>query len=265
MFRYFCADNNIINNTVTVEGGDEKHLKTILRAQPGDKISVVTESKEYIAEIKGVNKEKIICTLIEEVMSNNETKINITLCQGIPKQTKMETIIQQNVELGVKSFIPLITERTVVKFNQKDREQKKLNRWQKIARESAKQSKRNIIPVVEPIMTVKELVEKLKDEDALVLVPYELEDVKLLKDVLFESSDNYYIVIGPEGGFDIKEIQMLQEIGAHIVTLGKRILRTETAGVVTAAVVLYACNEMIPPPSDRIQTLSDNTFRPILP
>ena len=244
MFRYFCDDDRISNDKVTVEGGDAKHLKTILRAQPGDRISVVTESKEYIAEIIEVNKENIICTLIEEVLTCNETKINITLCQGIPKQTKMETIIQQNVELGVKSFIPLITERTVVKLNDKDREQKKLDRWQKIAKESAKQSKRNIIPEVEPIMTVKELVGKLKNEDALILVPYELEDVKLLKDVLYEPKQNYYIVIGPEGGFDIKEIEMFQEIGAHIVTLGKRILRTETAGVVTSAIVMYACNEM---------------------
>ena len=245
MFRYFCADENIKNNTVNVTGGDAKHLKTILRAQPGDKISVVTESKEYIAEIKEINIENIVCVLIEEIFSNNETKINITLCQGIPKKTKLETIIQQNVELGVKSFIPLITERTVVKLNEKDREQKKLDRWQKIAKESAKQSKRNIIPTVEPIITVSELIEKLKNIDAEIIVPYELEDVKILKDVLKEPKDNYYIVIGPEGGFDIKEIEMFQEIGAHIVTLGKRILRTETAGIVTASVIMYACNEMI--------------------
>jgi len=244
MFRYFCTDDNIKNNKVTVEGGDAKHLKTILRAQPGDKISVVTESKEYIAEIESINKEDLICTLVEETVTNNETKINITLCQGIPKQTKMETIIQQNVELGVKRFIPLITERTVVKLNEKNREQKKLDRWQKIAKESAKQSKRNIIPEVNDIMTVKELIEKLKTEDAMVIVPYELEDVKLLKDVLQEPKQNYYIIIGPEGGFDINEIEMLQEIGAHIVTLGKRILRTETAGVVTSAIIIYACNEM---------------------
>ena len=245
MFRYFCTDDNIKNNKVTVEGGDAKHLKTILRAQPGDKISVVTESKEYIAEIESINKEDLFCTLVEETVTNNETKINITLCQGIPKQTKMETIIQQNVELGVKRFIPLITERTVVKLNEKNREQKKLDRWQKIAKESAKQSKRNIIPEVNDIMTVKELIEKLKTEDAMVIVPYELEDVKLLKDVLQEPKQNYYIIIGPEGGFDINEIEMLQEIGAHIVTLGKRILRTETAGVVTSAIIIYACNEMV--------------------
>ena len=245
MFRYFCADESIKNNTVNVTGDDAKHLKTILRAQPGDKISVVTESKEYIAEIKEINTENIVCTLVEEILTNNETKINITLCQGIPKKTKMETIIQQNVEMGVKSFIPLITERTVVKLNEKDREQKKLDRWQKIAKESAKQSKRNIIPEVKDIMTVKELIKKLKSEDAEVIVPYELEDIKLLKDVLQEPKENFYIIIGPEGGFDIKELEMFQEIGAHIVTLGKRILRTETAGIVTASIVMFACNEMV--------------------
>ncbi|MGB4439577.1 MAG: RsmE family RNA methyltransferase, partial [Sedimentibacter sp.] len=138
----------------------------------------------------------------------------------------------------------LITERTVVKLNEKDREQKKLDRWQKIAKESAKQSKRNIIPNVEGITTVKELTERLKNENAEIIVPYELEDMRLLKDVLAESKQNYYIIIGPEGGFDIKEIEMFKEIGAHIVTLGKRILRTETAGVVAAAVVMYACDEM---------------------
>jgi len=244
MFRYFCSDENIRDNTVIITGGDARHLKTILRAHIGDVISIVTDSHEYTAEIIQIE-DDVECTLQDEVKKNNETNINITLCQGIPKQTKMETIIQQNVEVGVKSFIPLITERTIVKLNEKDRELKKLDRWQKIAKESAKQSKRNIIPQVEGITTVKELVKRLKDEDAEIIVPYELEDVKLLKDVLIEPKKNYYIVIGPEGGFDIKEIEMFKEIGAHIVTLGKRILRTETAGVVTSAVVLYACNEMI--------------------
>ena len=245
MFRYFCSDESIKDNNVYVTGSDARHLKTILRAHVGDVISIVTDSHEYTAEIVQMDNDDIVCTLQDEVMKNNETNINITLCQGIPKQTKMETIIQQNVEVGVKSFIPLITERTVVKLNEKDRELKKLDRWQKIAKESSKQSKRNIVPQVESITTVKELVKRLKNEDAEIIVPYELEDVKLLKDVLIEPKKNYYIVIGPEGGFDIKEIEMFKEIGAHIVTLGKRILRTETAGVVTSAVILYACNEMI--------------------
>lgn len=244
MFRYFCAEENIRDNSVTVIGGDSRHLRTILRARPGDIISIVTESREYTAEITNITNEDIICVLRDEIIKNNEAAINITLCQGIPKQTKMETIIQQNVEVGVKTFIPLITERTVVKLNEKDRELKKLDRWQKIAKESAKQSKRNIIPQVENIMTLKELIARIKGEESEVIVPYELEDVKQLKDVLSEPKKNYYIVIGPEGGFDMKEVEILKDAGAHIVTLGKRILRTETAGLVTSAVILYACNEM---------------------
>ena len=245
MFRFFCADDNIIDDKVVITGGDLKHLKTILRAKTGDEVSIVTESNEFIAEIEEIHNDEIICSIVDRLERNNETNISITLCQGIPKQTKMETIIQQNVELGVKSFIPLITERTVVKLNDKDREQKKLDRWRKIAKESSKQSKRNIVPTVEDIMTIKELIERIKKEDPVVLVPYELEDVSTLKDVLSSAGQNYYIVIGPEGGFDLKEIELFKSIGAHIVTLGKRIMRTETAGVVTSAVVLYACDEMM--------------------
>jgi 16S rRNA (uracil1498-N3)-methyltransferase len=245
MFRYFCSDDDINDNIIKVTGGDARHLKTILRAEIGDMISVVTSTNEFNAEIIEIRKEDIICEIVEEIQRNNEATINITLCQGIPKQTKMESIIQQNVELGVKNFIPLITERTVVKLNDKDREQKKLERWRKIAKESSKQSKRNIIPTVEDIVTVKELVDRLKNEDAEVIVPYELEDMKILKEVLKEPKKDYYIIIGPEGGFDIKEIEMFKEIGAHIVTLGKRILRTETAGLVAATVVMYACDEMV--------------------
>lgn len=245
MFRYFCSEDNINDNTVKVTGTDARHLKTILRAEVGDLISVVTENNEFNAEIMEINKEDILCEVIETLDKNNETKINVTLCQGIPKQTKMETIIQQNVELGVKSFIPLITERTVVKLNDKDREQKKLERWRKIAKESSKQSKRNVIPEVEDIITVKELVERLKKEDAEIIVPYELEDMKNLKEVLSIPKHNYYIIIGPEGGFHIDEIKMFKDAGAHIVTLGKRILRTETAGIVAASVIMYECDEMI--------------------
>lgn len=245
MFRYFCDDDNIIDDKVVINGGDLKHLKTILRAKIGDEVSIVTKSNEFIAEIEEIHGDEIVCSIVDRLDINNETTINITLCQGIPKQAKMETIIQQNVELGVKSFIPLITERTVVKLNDKDREQKKLDRWRKIAKESSKQSKRNIVPVVEDIMTVKELIEKIKKEAPVVLVPYELESVSTLKDVLSHVKQNYYIIIGPEGGFDIKEIEMFKSVGAYIVTLGKRILRTETAGVVTSAVVLYACDEMM--------------------
>lgn len=244
MFRYFTSEEEIIDNVVKIDGTDARHLKNTLRAQIGQEVSIVTDMGEYVASIINIENDSVVCNIIYKTDINNEASIHITLCQGLPKQAKMEDIIQQNVEVGVKSFIPLITERTVVKLNDKSRELKKLDRWRKIAHESSKQSKRNIVPTVEDILTVNELVNKIKDEGAKIIVPYELEGNKTMKEALANKNDKYYVIIGPEGGFDEKEIKKFQEIGADIVTLGKRILRTETAGIVASSVILYECDEM---------------------
>ncbi len=249
MFRYFTSTEEINDELVRIEGTDAKHLKNTLRAQIGDEVSIVTDDGEYVAGIISLENDSIICKIKYKTDINNEASIHITLCQGLPKQAKMEDIIQQNVEVGVKSFIPLITERTVVKLNDKSRELKKLDRWRKIAHESSKQSKRNIVPTVEDILTVSELINRIKDEGAKIIVPYELEGNKtikeaLAKNTLIDKKDKYYIIIGPEGGFDEKEIGKFQDIGADIVTLGKRILRTETAGIVASSIILYECDEM---------------------
>ena len=244
MFRYFTSEEEINDDIVKIEGTDAKHLKNTLRAQIDEEVSIVTDEGEYVANIVDFENDSIICKIKFKTDINNEASIHITLCQGLPKQAKMEDIIQQNVEVGVKSFIPLITERTVVKLNEKSRELKKLDRWRKIAHESSKQSKRNIVPTVEDILTVNELINKIKDEGARIIVPYELEGNKTIKEALADKNDKYYVIIGPEGGFDEKEIKKFQEIGADIVTLGKRILRTETAGIVASSVILYECDEM---------------------
>lgn len=246
MFRYFSSEEKINDDIVRIEGTDVNHLKNTLRAKLGDEVAIVTEKCEYIANIINFENDKIACKIITKTDKNNEANIHITLCQGLPKQAKMEDIIQQNVELGVKSFIPLITERTVVKLNDKSRELKKLDRWRKISHESSKQSRRNIVPEVEDILTVNELVTRLKSENAKIIVPYELEGSKTMREALIDLSknDKYYVIIGPEGGFDEKEIKKFQEIGAQIVTLGKRILRTETAGLVASTIILYEHNEM---------------------
>lgn len=258
MFRYFSSEEKIIDDIIKIEGADVNHLKNTLRAKIGDEISVVTSECEYIANIISFENDSIVCKIECKTDTNNEANIHICLCQGLPKQAKMEDIIQQNVELGVKSFIPLITERTVVKLNDKSRELKKLDRWRKIAHESSKQSKRNIVPEVEDILTVNELVYRLKMENARIIVPYELEGNKTMREVLSkhaksishdsdtlkDKADKYYVIIGPEGGFDEKEIIKFQNIGADIVTLGKRILRTETAGIVASSIILYEHGEM---------------------
>lgn len=248
MFRYFSSEDKIVSDIVKIEGTDFNHLKNTLRAKLYDEVSIVTEECEYIANIISFENDSIVCKIKEKTNKNNEARIHITLCQGLPKLAKMEDIIQQNVELGVKNFIPLITERTVVKLNDKARELKKLDRWRKVAHESSKQSKRNIVPTVEDILTVNELIIRFKNENAKVIVPYELEGSKTMKEALngcnLNVNDKYYVIIGPEGGFDEKEIKKFQEVGADIVSLGKRILRTETAGLVASTIILYEHNEM---------------------
>lgn len=244
MFRYFCDEANIENKKIIIEGTDAKHLKTILRAKENDIISVVTSEKEYDAKIVNIDDDNIKCIIINEKVSNNEADIDIVLCQGIPKQTKMEDIIQQNVEIGVKKFIPIITERTIVKLNDKQKEEKKLERWRKISKESSKQSKRGMIPDVCDIITIKELVNYLNGKNVEIIVPYELEKNQTLKDVLKENKDSYYVIIGPEGGFDEKEIDMLKSIGAKTVTLGRRILRTQTAGIAVCSAIMYQLDQM---------------------
>lgn len=244
MFRYFTSEDEFNEDIVYIVGADEKHLKNTLRAEIGQEVAVITDGSEYIAEIVGFENDGIACKIKYKTDKNNEASIDIFLCQSLPKQAKMEDIIQQNVEVGVKGFIPLITDRTVVKLNDKARELKKLDRWRKVAHESSKQSKRNIVPVVDNIMTIDELIERAKSENAQIIVPYELEDNKTMKEALNVKKDRYFVVIGPEGGFDISEILKLQSAGAEVVTLGKRILRTETAGIVASSIILYQCDEM---------------------
>jgi len=242
MFRFFADEKDIFENKVEIRGSDFKHLKTILRAKTGDSITVVTDSGEYSAYINSFEKDYILCEIETVTGENNETTINVVLFQGLPKKAKMEAIIQQNTELGVKAFIPLLTSRTIVKISEKDKEEKKLDRWRKIAKESAKQSRRNIIPEVKSILTIDELL-KLYDKDYEIIVPYELEESVPINDVLKDSKKNYLIIIGPEGGFEKNEINKLKAAGARTVTLGKRILRTETAGIAAVASVMFATGE----------------------
>lgn len=244
MFRYFTNKDNINDNIVYIIGTDAKHLKNTLRAEIDQEVSIVTTQCEYIAKISKFLDDRIECRIVEKTNINNETEIDVILVQGLPKLTKMESIIQQNVEIGVKGFIPLVTNRCVVKINDRSKESKKLDRWRKIAHESSKQSRRNIVPFIDNITSFKDLIQKLKKEDAKIIVPYELEDMKTMKEVLNGNCKKYYIIIGPEGGFEIDEILQLKQIGAEIVTLGKRILRTQTAGIVASSVILYENGEL---------------------
>lgn len=245
MHRFFVQKKDITDSEISIYGEDVKHIRNVLRLEAGEKIEVSDRSgTDYICEIKELSKESVECLILESFNSKGEPPIELVLFQGLPKSTKMELIIQKSTELGVSEIVPLVTDRCIVKINDRKKEDKKIERWSKIAEEAAKQSKRGRVPLISPIMSLKEALVKLKNQE-LTLVPYENEDCVGIKSVLENSkAKRVNIVIGPEGGFEESEIDSLKDIGAHIVSLGPRILRTETAGFTTSALVLYELGDL---------------------
>lgn len=244
MHRFFVLEENILENTIKIVGTDVNHIKNVLRLSIEDKVEVIGSKYNYDCEISHISKDDILLLIKEVKDKTNESNLRISLFQGLPKSSKMETIIQKCTELGVYNFYPVSTNRSVVKINDMKKEEKKVQRWQLIAEEASKQSKRDIIPKVENILGFNDMMEKIKDK--VVIVPYESEEklsIKGLKASL-ENVDEINIIIGPEGGFEEYEIEKLKDSGAHIVTLGPRILRTETAGVVTAAILMYEFGDL---------------------
>ena len=243
MQKFFVEENQIENNKIYIKGQDVKHILNVLRLEKNEKIQICNKEtlENYIVIIEEIQKEKIVTKIIEKLQTSVESNVEIHLYQGLPKADKMELIIQKTTELGISSITPLDMVRCVVKLDEKDAK-KKIERWQKIAEAAAKQSKRDIIPKIENKLKLKEVINKIKDYDAFI-VAYEEETEKTLKQVLrnLKTNNNYKIAIlvGPEGGIDYKEIENLKENGAIIVTLGKRILRTETAPIAMVSNILY--------------------------
>ena len=251
MSKFFVKTEQIENNNIIINGDDVNHIINVLRMKKGDEIQVCNQETgdNYNAQITQYTKNEVDCEIIERINKTTESNVNITLFQGLPKFEKMELIIQKNTEVGVKRIVPVIMERTVVKIDEKVAS-KKLERWQKIAEIAAKQSMRDIIPNIDNITKLKEIDTTEYD---VVLVAYENEEHNKLKDELQklskkiegtnynnnEENFNIAIVIGPEGGISEKEIELLAEKNAKFVSLGRRILRTETAGLVMAGNILY--------------------------
>lgn len=249
MSKFFVKTEQINNNDIVIIGDDVNHIINVLRMKKTDEIQICNQDTgdNYNAEIVNYSKNEVECKIISKINETTESNVHITLFQGIPKFEKMELIIQKNTEVGIKSIVPVIMERTVVKHDEKIAS-KKLERWQKIAEIAAKQSMRDIIPQIGNITKLKDI--DTTEFDA-VLVAYENEEHNMLKTELQKlerkiksnnSSEQQYniaIVIGPEGGISEKELVMLAEKNAKFVSLGKRILRTETAGVVMAGNIIY--------------------------
>ncbi len=244
MRKFFVNSNQISNNQIEIINEDVNHIKNVLRLEVGEQIKICDSEKieNYICEIRDISNKKITCKILEKVPSETEGNVELHIFQGLPKADKMELIIQKGTELGASKFIPVSFKRSIVKLSGKD-EIKKIERWQKIAEVASKQSMRDLIPEVGNIMNVKDICEKINDYD-LVLVAYELEENNYIKQELLKiknKKENYKIaiVIGPEGGIEMQEVQCLKDSGAKIISLGKRILRTETVALQVSSIIMY--------------------------
>lgn len=242
MPRFFVKTEQIRENEIIIIGEDVKHIKNVLRKQIGDILEICNQETEktYKCEITELREQEIINNIIEEITST-EDKIEVDIYQGLPKADKMELIIQKSIELGVNAIIPVEMKRCVVKLDSKT-ESKKIERWQKIAESAAKQSGRNTVPEIRRIIKVADIA-KLKDEYDLIIVCYENEKDNYIKNELLKLKDKQEpriaVVIGPEGGLEEKDVEYLKQNGAAIVTLGNRILRTETVALNLLSVIMY--------------------------
>ncbi|TCL59517.1 16S rRNA (uracil1498-N3)-methyltransferase [Kineothrix alysoides] len=246
MYSFFVDPSQIQGNTIIITGNDVKHIKNVLRMKVGEELSVRSgvDEREYRCGIEAMEEEQIVCRLRFVKEEGMELPSKVYLFQGLPKADKMELIIQKAVELGVHEIIPVSAKRAVVKLDEKKAKAKR-ERWQAIAESAAKQSKRSIVPQVKEVMTMKEAVRYAADIEVR-LIPYELaEGMQKTKDIIssLKKEQSVAIFIGPEGGFEESEIGEAVESGIVPVTLGKRILRTETAGFTVLAWIMYQLEE----------------------
>ena len=235
-------EGQICGDRIVITGEDVNHIKNVLRMKIGEEIAVSNgvDGREYRCEVAQFLSDEVVCKLRFIKENDVELPAQMYLFQGLPKADKMELIIQKAVELGVYSVIPVATRRSIVKLDDKKAVAKQ-NRWQGIAEAAAKQSKRKIIPKIEKVMSFAEALEMAKELEVR-LIPYELaEDMSHTKEIIerIREGQKIAIFIGPEGGFDDTEIALASEVGVEPITLGKRILRTETAGMTVLAWLMY--------------------------
>ena len=242
MYQFFVEPDAIAGNRVSITGKDVNHIKNVLRMKEGEELAVSNgiDGKEYRCGILSLGEDEILCEVRFVKEDAVELPIKVYLFQGLPKADKMELILQKAVELGVYEVIPVATKRAVVKLDAK-KEKSKLTRWQSIAEAAAKQSKRAIIPQVTGVMTFKEAIKKAAEMDVK-LIPYEMaEDMSYTREVIHGilPGQSVAVFIGPEGGFAEEEIVLAKESEVRPITLGKRILRTETAGMTMMSILMY--------------------------
>lgn len=242
MYQFFVEPSQIQDKKIIITGSDVNHIKNVLRLKTGEEIAVRNgvDGREYRCGIEEFAQDEVICSLRFVKEEGVELPSKVYLFQGLPKADKMELIVQKAVELGVHEVIPLAVKRCVVKLDEK-KARAKVNRWQGIAEAAAKQSRRGVIPVVREPMTMKEAAAYARGMDVK-LIPYELaEDMAHTKKIIEAicPGESVAVFIGPEGGFEEGEVTEAIAAGIVPITLGKRILRTETAGLAVLAWLMY--------------------------
>lgn len=253
MPKFFVKNNQIIDNSVRIIGQDVNHIKNVLRLSINDEINVCNSDlfENYDCIISNIENNEIICKIKNKIESNAESNVHINIFQALPKADKMELIIQKSVELGVKEITPIEMKRCVAKVDDKSKT-KKIQRWQKIAETSAKQCGRDLIPKINNIINIKNICNYIQEYD-IVLLAYENEEnntfkneIKTIKDKNMETKDELKIgiIIGPEGGLEENEVNLLESYGAKTVTLGKRILRTETVSIALSSIIMYELGDL---------------------
>ncbi len=247
MHRFFVNKEKIQDKKAIIENKDFNHIKNVLRMQIGENLEISSEKKLYLGEIERILEDHILIDILEEKDSVYRSNIEITLFQGLAKGSKMDLIIQKGTEVGVKNFYAVSTHRSIVKINDEKKKNSRLKRWNAIAEEAAKQSKQISIAEVKDIISFKEMIEILKEEKTIIL-PYEDEEKisigEILKTIKEMDKKKINLIIGPEGGFEKEEIEDIKDLGGSIVTLGSKILRTETAGLVASTIIFYELSGM---------------------
>jgi 16S rRNA (uracil1498-N3)-methyltransferase len=248
MYHFFAEhkDIHVPEGRILLSGADYNHIRNVLRMRPGEKLLISSgDNFDYLCEISGYGEDEmdgptVICTILKTDVRTNELPIHATLYQGLPKGDKMDLIVQKCIELGVGRIVPVAMRRSVMKLTP-EKAEAKVKRWNSIAEAAAQQSKRSRVPEVSAVMNFADAAAEAS-ENTLFLLPYEsAEGMKHTREVLgsLKSGDSVSIFIGPEGGFSPEEIDLAKEKGAQIVTLGRRILRTETAGMMILSILTY--------------------------
>ena len=241
MHHFFVTPQQISGDKIRIEGGDVNHMKNVLRMKLHEKAEISDgESRTYLCEVEAYEEDVAVLHILEEMEADTEPASKLYLFQGLPKSDKMELIVQKAVELGVYQVIPVAMKRSVVRLDDK-KAAKKADRWNSIAESAAKQAGRSRIPEVTMPLSYKEVL-KMAEELDVTLLPYELAGgMKVTREVIrqIQSGQSVGIFIGPEGGFEPEEVDAAVSMGAKVITLGRRILRTETAGLATLAVLMF--------------------------